>query len=177
MSQGPVVSLHSRCYNFIPNLNIKLFSLCLKKKPPLLSCPQKPSSLLCKQPGIAVGLLCSSVGKEPACNAGDPGLIPGSGRSPGEGIGFPLQYSWASLVAQLVNNPPAMRATLGRSPGEGKGYPLQYSGLENSMDCIVNEVTKSQIRLSDFHFQESLYRIIFFYYYMVFLSIAVSLFI
>ena len=44
----------------------------------------------------------SSVGKEPACNAGDPGLIPGLGRFAGEGIGYPLQYSWASLVAQLV---------------------------------------------------------------------------
>ena len=44
----------------------------------------------------------SSVGKESACNAGDPSLIPGLGRSPGEGIGYPLQYSWASLVAQLV---------------------------------------------------------------------------
>ena len=41
---------------------------------------------------------------------------------------------------------------LGRSPGEGKGYPLQYSGLENSMDCIVHGVAKSQIQLSDFHF-------------------------
>ena len=50
----------------------------------------------------------SSVGKESACNAGDLSLIPGSGRSPGEGIGYPLQYSWASLVAQLVKNPPAM---------------------------------------------------------------------
>ena len=53
----------------------------------------------------------SSVGKEPACNAGDPGSIPGSGRSPGEGIGYPLQYSWVSLVAQLVKNLPAMRET------------------------------------------------------------------
>ena len=51
----------------------------------------------------------SSVGKESACNAGDPGLIPGSGRSAGEGIGYPLQYSWASLVAQLIKNMPAMR--------------------------------------------------------------------
>ena len=41
---------------------------------------------------------------------------------------------------------------LGRSLGEGKGYPLQYSGLENSMDCIVHEVTKNQTRLSDFHY-------------------------
>ena len=46
----------------------------------------------------------SSVDKESACNAGDPSLIPGSGRSPGEGIGYPLQYSWASLVTQLGKN-------------------------------------------------------------------------
>ena len=63
----------------------------------------------------------SSVGKESACNAGNPSSIPG----------------------------------LGRSLGEGNGYPLQYSGLENPMDCIVHGVTKSQTRLSDFHFQNS----------------------
>ena len=49
--------------------------------------------------------------KKSACNAGDSGLIPGSGRFSGEGIGYPLQYSWASLVAQLVKNPPAMPET------------------------------------------------------------------
>ena len=53
----------------------------------------------------------SSVGKDSACNAGDPGLIPGSGRFTGEGIGYPFQYSWASLVAQLVKNPPAIQET------------------------------------------------------------------
>ena len=53
----------------------------------------------------------SSIGKESACNAGDPGSIPGLGRFAREGIGFPLQYSWASLVAQLVKNPPAMQET------------------------------------------------------------------
>ena len=53
----------------------------------------------------------SSVGKESAYNAGDPGLIPGSGRPTGEGVGYPLQYSWASLVAQLVKNLPAMQET------------------------------------------------------------------
>ena len=57
---------------------------------------------------------CASAGKEPTYNEGDQGLIPG----------------------------------LGRSPGEGKGYPLQYSGLENSMDCIVQGVTKSRTQLS-----------------------------
>ena len=89
-----------------------------------------------------------SVGKELACNAGDPGSILGLGRSAGEGIGYLLQYSWASLVAQLVKNPPAMWETLipglGRSTGEGKGYLLQYSDLKNSMDSIVCEVAKSQ---------------------------------
>ena len=58
-----------------------------------------------------IGFPDNSVGKESSCNAGDPGLIPGSGRSAGEGIGYPLQYSWASLVAQLVKNPPAMLET------------------------------------------------------------------
>ena len=59
----------------------------------------------------------SSVGKESACNAGDPGSIPGSGRSPGEGLGYPLQYSWASLVGQLIKNPPAMWETWVQSLG------------------------------------------------------------
>ena len=53
----------------------------------------------------------SSVGKESACNAGDPSSIPGFGRSAGEGIGYPLQYSWTSLVAQLEKNLPAMQET------------------------------------------------------------------
>ena len=50
----------------------------------------------------------NSVGKESTCNAGDSGSIPGSGRSARDKIGYPFQYSWASLVAQLVKNPPAM---------------------------------------------------------------------
>ena len=69
-------------------------------------------------PPVVEGFPDCSVSKESACNTGDPGSIPGSGKS----------------------------------TGEGKGYPLQYSGLENSMDCIVHGVAKSQIRLSDFHF-------------------------
>ena len=59
----------------------------------------------------------SSVGKESACNTGDPSLIPGSGRSAAEGIGYPLQDSWASLVAQLVKNLPARRETWVRTLG------------------------------------------------------------
>ena len=53
----------------------------------------------------------SSVGKESACNAGDPGSIPGSGSFPGEGIGYPLQSSCASMVAQMVKNLPVMWET------------------------------------------------------------------
>ena len=67
----------------------------------------------------------SSVGEESACHAGDPGSIPGLGRSPGEGIDYSLQYSRASLVAQLVQNPPAMWETwvqfLGREDPLEKG--------------------------------------------------------
>ena len=66
----------------------------------------------------------SSADKESACNAEDLDSIPG----------------------------------LGRSPGEGNGYPLQYSGLENSMDCVVHGVTKSQTRLSDFHFTHRVFQ-------------------
>ena len=71
-----------------------------------------------RSPSVFLGFPCGSAGKESACNAGDLGSIPG----------------------------------LGRSPGEGKGYPLQYSGLENSLDCTVHGVKKSQTQLSDFHF-------------------------
>ena len=68
-------------------------------------------------------------------------MIPGLGRSAGEGIGYPLQNSWASHVAQLVKESAHNAGDLGsipglgRSPGEGKGYPLQYSYLENYIDC------------------------------------------
>ena len=65
----------------------------------------------------SLGFPHGSVGKESACNAGDPSSIPGSGRSLGEEIGYPLQCSWASLVAQLVKNPLAMWETWVRSLG------------------------------------------------------------
>ena len=64
-----------------------------------------------------LGFPDSSVGKEFACNAGDPSSIPGSGRSAGEGTGYPLQCSWASFVAQLVKNLPAMQETWVQSLG------------------------------------------------------------
>ena len=62
----------------------------------------------------------------------------------GFSFGLPLWLSWRRICLQC------RRPGLGRSPGEGKGYPLLHSGLENSMDCIVHGVTKSQTRLSDF---------------------------
>ena len=100
----------------------------------------------------------SSVGKEFACNAGDPGSILGSGRSTGEGIGYPFQYSWASPVAQLVKNSPAMRETwvqsLGWEDPLEKGmattpvfWPGEFHGL-----YMYSGVTKSQTLLSGFHF-------------------------
>ena len=89
----------------------------------------------------------SSAGKESACNVGDPSSIPGSRTSPGEVLGYPVQYSCASLVAQLVKIClQCGRPGLDRCPGEGNGYPLQYSGLENS----VFGVTRSWTQLSDF---------------------------
>ena len=89
----------------------------------------------------SLGFPDSSFGKESTCNAGDTGLIPGLGRSAGEGIGSSLQYSWASLVAQLVKNLPAIGETWLQSLGwedtleKGKATHSVF-WLENSMDCI-----------------------------------------
>ena len=105
-----------------------------------------------------MGFPGSSAGKVSTCNAGNLGSISGSGRSPGEEIGYPLQDSWASLVAQLIKNLPTVRETWVRSlgwedpPEEGEPYPLQYSGLENSTDYTVRGVAKSRTQLSDIHF-------------------------
>ena len=92
-----------------------------------------------------LGFPDSSVSKE-SCNAGDPNLIPGSGRSTGEGIGYPLQYSWALLVAQLVKNP-AQHGRTGFHPWFGKipwrrerlptpvFQPGEFHGLYSSWGC------------------------------------------
>ena len=73
----------------------------------------------------------SSAGRKSTCNAGDPGSIPGLGRSPGEGIGCPLPYSWASLVAQTVKNSPAMQEprvqSLGWKDPLEKGMATSFS--------------------------------------------------
>ena len=87
-------------------------------------------------------------GKESTCNAGDPGSVPELGRSSEEGIGYPLQYSWASLVAQLVKNLPAMWETWVQSLGQED--PLEKGKATHS--STVHGVAKSQTRLNDFHF-------------------------
>ena len=86
---------------------------------------------------ITVSFPGGPTGKISACNAGVPGSIPRPGRSPGEGTDSPLHYPWASLVAQMVKNPPAMWETRVRSLGwedtleEGMATHSQYSCLEN----------------------------------------------
>ena len=106
----------------------------------------------------------SSVGKESACKAGDPSSIPGSGRSAGEGIGYPLQYSWATLVAQLVKNLPAMQETwvcsLGWEDPLEKGIFYSLWWVESTHSGIlawripwtVHGVAKSQTGLNGFQF-------------------------
>ena len=74
--------------------------------------------------------LVAQLVKNPPAIAGTPGLIPGSGISPGEGIGYPLQHSWASLVAQLVKNPPAMWETW--APSLGWDDPLEVGMATHS---------------------------------------------
>ena len=109
-----------------------------------------------------MGFPDNSVGKEPACNAGDPGSILGSGRSTGKGLGYPFQYSWVSLVAQLVKNPPTVWETCVRSLGWED--PLEKGKATHSSilawripwtDYTVHGVTKSRTRLRDFRFHVS----------------------
>ena len=96
-----------------------------------------------------LGFPDSSAGKESTCNAGDPGSIPGSGRSLGEGKGYSLQYSWASLVAQLAKNPPAMQETWVRSldwenPLE-KGKATQSSILAWKIPWIIQSMESQRV--------------------------------
>ena len=105
---------------------------------------------------ISLSIPDSSVGKECACNAGDPSSTLGSQRSAGEGIGYLLQYPWASLVAQLVKNLPTMQETWVRSlcwedPLE-KGKATHSSILAWRIPWTIHGVAKSQTRLSNFHF-------------------------
>ena len=100
----------------------------------------------------------SSVGKESACNAGEPGSIPGLGRSPGEGIGYPLQYSWASLVAHLVRiclqcGRPGFDLWVGKTPWRRERLPIpiflteEFPGLYTPWGHKESDTTK-QLSLS-----------------------------
>ena len=80
---------------------------------------------------VYLGFPDSLVGKESTCNAGDPGSIPELGRFAGEGKGYPLQYSWASLVAQLVKNPPTM---LVKNPPTMRETSVQSLGWEDPLE-------------------------------------------
>ena len=120
---------------------------CLKKK------TKKFIYLFMALLGLCWGFPHSSVGKESACDARDPGSIPESERLPGEGIattpvflGFPCGSAGKESTCNVGD--PGSIPGLGRSPGEGKGYPLQYPGLENSMDYLVHGVAKSRTKLS-----------------------------
>ena len=108
----------------------------------------------------------NSAGKETTCNAGDPSLIAGSGRAPGQGIGYPSQYCWASLMAQMVKNLPSMREIWVRPLGWED--PLE-EGMATHSSIIAwrtpwtgepgrphHRVTKSWTRLTDFHFSSYL---------------------
>ena len=104
--------------NFRPLLQIELVYTLTRSK-----LGKECDKVVYCHPPYLKGFPDSSVGKESTCNARDPSSIPGSGRSSGEGTGYPLQYSWASLVAQLVENPPAMQGTYRRpefNPWVGK---------------------------------------------------------
>ena len=110
--------------------------------------------------GLEVGFPGGSAGKESTCNAGEPGLIPGSERSPGEGIGYPLQYPWAFLVAQMVKNLPTVKETWLQSLGwedpleEGMANHSSILAWRIPMDrgawwSTVHGVARSWTRLSD----------------------------
>ena len=104
----------------------------------------------------ALDFPCSSAGKESTCNAGDPGSIPGLGRSARDRLPTPvfLGFPGGSAAKESACNAGDLGSIsgVGRSPGEGKGYPLQCSGLENFMD-YSSWGCKESTWLSDFHFQ------------------------
>ena len=108
-------------------------------------------------------LSSANVGKKSTCNVGGPGLIPGSGRSSGEGIGYSLQYCWASLVAQLVKNLPAMGETWVQSLvwedplQKGKAtysstpvfWPREFHGLYSHIESETTERLSLSMMIED----------------------------
>ena len=111
-------------------------------------------------PSLSLSLSLSSAGEESACNVGDPSSIPGSGRAPEEGMGYPLQYSWVSLVAQMVKNLPTVWETWVQSLGwedpleEGMATHSSILAWKIPMDrgaCLAtfHGVAKSQTQMSN----------------------------
>ena len=107
----------------------------------------------------SLGFPDSSVGKESACNAGDSGSVPGTGRFSGEGIGYLFQYSWTSLVAELVKNPPAVRETwvrswIGKIPWRRERLPTpvfwsrEFHELYSPWGCKESDMTERLSLLS-----------------------------
>ena len=114
----------------------------------MLSCPCFVDRINAVQ-----GFPDSSVGKESACNAGDPSLVPGLARSAAEGIGFPLEYSWASLVAQMIKNLSAIQETwfdlwVGKIPWRRERLPIpvfwpgEFHGLYSLRGCKELDTTE-----------------------------------
>ena len=125
----------------------------------MIACHKTSDVISMENISKSVGFLHSSVGKESTCNVGDLGLITGLGRSAGEGKGYPLQYSWASLVAQLVRNPPAVWETwvlflCWEDPLE-KGKATHSSTLAWRMPWTVYSIGSQRVR-QDFPFTTDL---------------------
>ena len=134
----------------LPDPGIEPTSLAMAGKFFTTKSPTKPKQLPFTE---HLMLPDSSVGKESACNAGGPSLIPGSGRSTGEGVGYPLQYSWASLVAQMVKNLPIMQETwfdpwAGKIPWRRERlptpvfWPREFHGLHSPWDPKESDATE-----------------------------------
>ena len=102
-----------------------------------------------------MGFPGSSAGKESTCKAGDPSSIPESGRSAEEGIGYPLQYSWASLVAHLQYERPGFEPWVGKIPWRRESVPVfwpgESHGQRKALWASVHGIEKSWTRLSNFH--------------------------
>ena len=136
----------------------------VKSKPPIIKVTNKSKVRkalgFCEEVDSPLGFPGSSVGKGSTYKSGDPSSIPGLGSSPGEGIGYPLQYSWASLLAQTVKNLPVMQDTWVQSLGwedpleEGMAIQSRILAWRIPMDrrdwqATVHGVTRSQTQLSD----------------------------
>ena len=114
------VTLNLLCASYVYSIYVVQFSSVAQLCPALcgpMDCTRLPCPLYLHVFTQSLGFPSSSAGKESSCNAADPSLIPGWGRSLGEGIGYSLQYSWASPVAQMIKNPPAVWETWVRSLG------------------------------------------------------------